>query len=65
MYVYSQGQVLIVTERVCYNNHTKFQPLVNNMLWETEFSIFSPYKCIGTLTGPCRKKVKCQARVII
>ena len=45
--------------------YCKFQPLVFNTFWEIEFSIFTPYKCIGTRIWTCRKKVKCQPRVII
>ena len=60
LYMYigqGQGQItlgdksLFVTERVAtLIIHCKFQPLVFNTFWETEFAIFSPY--IGTQIWP-------------
>ena len=36
--------------------HYKFHPLVLNILWENDFSIFPPYKCTGTQIQPCHKE---------
>ena len=59
-------KILIVTKRVSYFDDTcKFQQLVFDTFRETEFSIFSPYKCIGMKIWPCRKKVKGQPRMTI
>ena len=45
--------------------YSKLQWLVSDTFWETEFSMFPPYKRVGRQIWPCREKVKCQPRVII
>ena len=47
-----------------YFNHTLYVSAINTF-WENDFSIFSPYKCMGMQIWSCCKKVKVQLKVII
>ena len=38
----------------------RFSHKASSVLEKKIFKVFSPYKCIGKQTWPCRKKVKCQ-----
>ena len=41
-----EDKILIVTKRVCYFDHCKFQPVVINTFLENDFT-FSPHKSMG------------------